>query len=77
METTEKELKSYGFKPTEDFFCKISIGKNVTLEICVKDKRTIIFDNKKVIFIDLKYCNTIEKVKALYFGLTGKNLKNK
>lgn len=71
---TPEWLERLCFKPTEDYFQKISIGKNNTLEFAILHKRTIIFENKKKLFVELKFCEFVHSLMNLYFDLTGKEL---
>ena len=71
---TEDWLTKFGFKHTEDYFQKKSIGKNITLEFAILHKRTILFDNKKKLFVELKFCEYVHQAQNLYFALTGSEL---
>lgn len=67
-------LLSAGFKPTTDYFLRKNIGMNNTLEVSILKKRTIIFDNKRKLYVELKFCKYAHQLQSLYLCLTGKEL---
>jgi hypothetical protein len=71
---TEEWLSKMGFKPVSYDFYKISIGHRITLEVSIKDKRAILYNNAKMDFIDLKFTKYVHQLQNLYFALTGNEL---
>lgn len=74
MPLSNELLLSAGFKPTTDYFLKKNIGMNNTLEVSILKKRTIIFDNKRKLYVELKFCKYAHQLQDLYLCLTGKEL---
>ncbi len=72
---TEEWLLKFGFKYCGDYFYSIKTGVAwTTLEVCPDCCRIIVFNKKKLTFVELKYHKYVHQLQNLYFALTGQEL---
>ena len=71
---TEEWLIKLGFKESDDNFMKIKTRKrSVYLEINLKDKRTLLFNNNHY-YNDIYHVKYVHQLQNLYFSLTQEEL---
>lgn len=72
---TKEWLLKFRFKKSEEDFYSIKTGrKNVTLEICLSEQRTILFNKRLNEYIELKNIEYVHQLQNLYFALTGEEI---
>lgn len=72
---TKEWLLKFRFKKSVEDFYSIKTGrKNVTLEICLSEQRTILFNKRLNEYIELKNIEYVHQLQNLYFVLTGEEI---
>lgn len=72
---TKEWLLKFRFKKSVEDFYYIKTGrKNMTLEICLSEQRTILFNKRLNEYIELKNIEYVHQLQNLYFALTGKEI---
>jgi len=72
---TEEWLLNFGFKKSSEGFFSIKTNKrSINLEINLKTKRTILFNNLNKSYVDLMASKYVHQLQNLYFSLTEKEL---
>ena len=75
IQLTEDRLLKMGFNVKESiWYSKKTSIRWVRFEVCIKEKRCILFNSKSINFCDMQFPKYVHHLQNLYFTLTGDEL---